>query len=65
MYETAAAAHGLRVTNYQNIWSFDPGVFNATTVSCVQKAARIMGFSCDRLCSHTGELNSFSSNLYF
>lgn len=54
VYETAAAC-GLEVTNYQNIWSFDPGVFDVEAVSCVEEAAKDMGFSYDKLCSHTGK----------
>jgi acetylornithine deacetylase/succinyl-diaminopimelate desuccinylase-like protein len=50
-----AKQHGLEVTNYQNIWSFDPGVFDAEAVSCVEAAAKDMGYSYDTLCSHTGE----------
>ncbi|RFU28632.1 hypothetical protein B7463_g7710, partial [Scytalidium lignicola] len=53
IYETAAAS-GLDVTNYQNIWSFDPGVFDKTAVNCVEEAAKDMGYNYDKLCSHTG-----------
>lgn len=54
VHETAKV-HGLEVTNYQNIWSFDPGVFDETAVRCVEEAAKDMGYSYDKLCSHTGE----------
>ena len=54
VHETALA-HGLHVANYQNIWSFDPGVFDAIAVSCVEEAAKDMGYSYDKLCSHTGK----------
>ncbi|RDW94568.1 amidase-6 [Coleophoma crateriformis] len=49
-----AQESGLQITNYQNIWSFDPGVFDAEAVSCVEEAAKDMGYSYDKLCSHTG-----------
>lgn len=55
VYQTAKE-HGLEVANYQNIWSFDPGVFDAEAVGCVQAAADDMGYTSDVLCSHTGML---------
>jgi hypothetical protein len=54
VHETVEA-HGLEVINYQNIWSFDPGVFDEAAVNCVEEAAKDMGYSYDKLCSHTGE----------
>lgn len=53
VHETAKE-HGLEVANYQNIWSFDPGVFDAEAVGCVEAAAKDMNYSYDKLCSHTG-----------
>ncbi len=55
VYETAEA-DGLEVTNYKDVWSFDPGVFDETAVSCVEAAAQDMGYTYDKLCSHTGTL---------
>lgn len=55
VYSTAKA-DGLEVETYKNIWSFDPGVFDAEAVSCVEASAKEQGFTYDRLCSHTGKV---------
>lgn len=54
VHETAASS-GMEVSNYQHIWSFDPGVFDDTAIICVEEAVKEMGYSYDKLCSHTGE----------
>jgi hypothetical protein len=50
VHDTAAAS-GLDVSNYQNVWSLDPGMFDETAISCVDEAAKEMGYSYDKLCS--------------
>ncbi|EOD45865.1 putative n-carbamoyl-l-amino acid protein [Neofusicoccum parvum UCRNP2] len=49
-----AATHGLEVTDYSNVWSYDPSDFDAEAVACVESAAKEMGYSYQRLISHTG-----------
>lgn len=55
IYETAQY-DGLEVTNYKNVWSFDPAEFDREAVACVETAAKEMGYTYDKLCSHTGKL---------
>ncbi|GME28811.1 putative N-carbamoyl-L-amino acid hydrolase [Neofusicoccum parvum] len=49
-----AATHGLEVADYSNVWSYDPSDFDAEAVACVESAAKEMGYSYQRLISHTG-----------
>lgn len=50
-----AATHGLEVADYSNVWSYDPSDFDAEAVACVESAAKEMGYSYQRLISHTGK----------
>ena len=61
VYEIAAAS-GLEASNYQNSSRFDPGVFDETAVNCRKEAAKGMGYTYDKLCSHTGEIPFLKSD---
>lgn len=50
-----AAKQKLEVAEYSNVWSYDPSEFDAAAVACVEQAAKEMGFSYQKLISHTGK----------
>lgn len=54
VYDTARSDQ-LEVSDYKNVWSFDPAEFDVEAVACVESAVRDMGYSYNKLCSHTGE----------
>ena len=50
-----AKERGLEVAKYDNIVNFDPVNFDAQAVACVEHSAKEMGYSYEKLISHTGE----------
>ena len=61
VHETAAASR-LEVSNYQNSSRFDTRVFDEPAVYCRKEVAKDMGYSYDKLHSHTGEIPFLKSN---
>ncbi|KAK7701207.1 hypothetical protein SLS57_011842 [Botryosphaeria dothidea] len=59
---SVAAKQKLEVAEYSNVWSYDPSEFDAAAVACVEQAAKEMGFSYQKLISHTACVKAFDSS---
>ncbi|KAF2140795.1 uncharacterized protein K452DRAFT_273618 [Aplosporella prunicola CBS 121167] len=56
-----AKERGLEVAKYDNIVNFDPVNFDAQAVACVENSAKEMGYSYEKLISHTGHDSIFTN----
>ncbi|KAK7553493.1 hypothetical protein IWX49DRAFT_634966 [Phyllosticta citricarpa] len=58
-----AADDGLDIAEYDNIWSYDPNSFDPVAVSCIEAAAKDMGYNYKKLISHTAH-DSLYTNMH-